>query len=116
MSNTHLKLNYNGSNFILNIGFDTYISQNININKNILEFIMKNLNNNNYFVKNSHVWFHNCNITIKYKLSNYNNIINFEIFESVNSIGFMTFKSTIEKTSSSLQFDELSGIFNKLHF
>jgi hypothetical protein len=116
MSNSHLKLIYNNSTFTLNIGFDTYISQTVNIDKNILEFIMKNLNDNNYIVKNSYIWFHNSNIIMKYILSNYNNIINFEIFESENSIGFMTFKSIVEKTKSSLQLDELSGILNKLHF
>ncbi len=116
MSNSHLKMNYNGSTYTLNIGFDTYISQNINIDKNILEFILKNLNNNNYFVKNSHIWFYNCNIIMKYKLSNYNNTINFDVFETEHLIGFMSFKSIVEKTKSSLQLDELSGIFNKLSF
>ena len=77
---------------------------------------MKNLNSNNYFVKTSHILFHNCNIMMKYKLTNYNNNISFEIFENCHKVGDMIFKCTVQKTSNSIVIDEIAGMFGKLGF
>ena len=113
MSN-HLKIYSENNNLNLKIGLDTYYCINNNVDINIINTIINDINNKNYFVKSFHFWLMSSKILIKYNLTNFNNNINFDVYYDSNFVGTINFKCREVKTESSTQLDILSNIFNQL--